>query len=91
MRLEQPFVSAHGGQVLYKDVEYNEIMRGVGQAGHMALRWLKPGRALDEDPTLYLDETHLTEKGNEKIARLLLSAVEEVFEKEEISIHRTRQ
>ena len=61
MRLEQPFVSAHGGQVLYKDVEYNEIMRGVGRQYGITL--VEAGRALDEDPTLYLDETHLTEKG----------------------------
>lgn len=89
VRLEQPFVSAHGGEFLYEDVEYNEIMRGVGRQYGITL--VEAGRALDEDPALYIDQTHLTEKGNEKIARLLLSAVEEIFEKEGISIHRTRQ
>jgi lysophospholipase L1-like esterase len=89
MRLEHPFVSLHGGDVLYQDVEYNEIMRSVGRQYGITL--VEAGDVMDGDPSLYTDDCHPDEKGHEKIARLLLPAIKKIFEKEGIPIQRTRQ
>jgi lysophospholipase L1-like esterase len=89
MRLEHPFVSSHGGDMLYQDIEYNEIMRSVGR--QYGIRLVEIGQALDEDPSLYLDDAHPNEKGHEKIARLLLPVVKEIFQKEGITIQPIRQ
>jgi len=89
MRLEHPFISSHGGDILYQDDEYNEIVRSVGR--QYGIRVVEVGQALDEDPSLYLDDAHPDVKGHEKIAGLLLPVVKEIFRKEGIAIQSIRQ
>lgn len=78
-KMNNPLSSVHGGYPLYRDVEYNEIMRSV--AKEYDVKVVEAGRALDEDPSLYLDNCHPNERGHQKIAGLLHAAVNEILAK----------
>lgn len=85
VRINQPNVSLHGGRVLYRDAEYNEIMRDVAREyGSMVV---EAGRVLNEDPSLYLDNCHLDERGHRIIANLLHAAVQDLMAKRQQITH----
>jgi lysophospholipase L1-like esterase len=77
VRLSNPLVSVHGGYPLFRDVEYNQIMRQVASEFHIKV--VEAGRAMDEDPSLFLDPVHPNEEGHQKIAALLHTAIVEVM------------
>lgn len=79
VRIRQPFSSLHGGYPLYRDTEYNEIMRDV--AREYGAKVVEAGRVLNEDPSLYLDECHPDERGHRIIAKLLYAAVQDLMVK----------
>jgi lysophospholipase L1-like esterase len=71
-----PIRSAHGGKVIYLDIEYNGIMR---QVAHEYDVKLVDGRSvLNQMPHAYLDFCHPDEEGHMQIASLLQNAVVDV-------------
>ncbi len=79
VRLSNPLASVHGGYPLFRDVEYNDIMRQVASEFHIKV--VEAGRALDEDPSLFLDNCHPNEQGHRMIAGLLQAAIVEVMDR----------
>jgi len=79
VRLSNPLASVHGGYPLFRDVEYNDIMRQVASEFHVKV--VEAGRALDENPSLLLDNCHPNEQGHRMIAALLHAAVVEVMDR----------
>ena len=79
VRIEEPSYSLHGGNVLFRDTEYNGIMREVGREYGATV--VEAGRILNEDPSLYLDNCHPDERGHRIIAQLLYTAVQELKQK----------
>lgn len=77
VRLGNPLVSVHGGYPLFRDIEYNDIMRKVAKEFHITV--VEAGRALDDDPSFFLDNCHPNEKGHQKIASLLQAAIAETL------------
>ncbi len=71
----KPKESSHGGFPLYRDAEYNEIMRSV--AKEYAVTLVEAGQALE--PGMYLDHCHPDERGHKVIASLLHAAVKDVM------------
>jgi len=77
VRIRQRESSIHGGYPLYRDVEYNDIMRSV--AREYAVPLVDAGHIVE--PSMYLDHCHPDERGHKVIADLLYSAVKDVMAK----------
>lgn len=77
LRVQNPQLSAMGGNPVYLDVEYNNIMWSV--AKEYGIEVVDAGKALDEDPSMYVDFCHPNKRGYEKIAYLLYPAVNNIF------------
>lgn len=74
--IEDPWISVHGGEVLYFAEEYNEIMRQVSREYNIELA--DPTSILDAESYIDLGG-HLNEKGHEKVAQLLLNRITEII------------
>lgn len=75
----QPQFSAAGGKPIYLDSAYHDIMRNV--AKEYGIKVVEAAKALEDDPSMYVDFCHPDERGHELIARLLYQSVKPLVEK----------
>ncbi|KPK00430.1 MAG: hypothetical protein AMK71_08325 [Nitrospira bacterium SG8_35_4] len=67
------YSSLLGGEPLYLDSEYNQIMRDIANKYNVKL--VDAGKILDENPADYLDSCHPDAMGHRKIAELLVEHI----------------
>jgi lysophospholipase L1-like esterase len=75
----QPQFSAAGGKPIYLDSEYHDLMRSVAKEYGIAV--VEAAKALEDDPSMYVDFCHPDTRGHELIARLLYQSVKPRLEK----------
>jgi lysophospholipase L1-like esterase len=71
-------ISLHGGPALYRDREYNQIMREVAAEYNVGL--IDATSVLDAHPSTYTDSCHFDEQGHRAVANLLSTRLEEILE-----------
>ena len=82
LMLDSPHRSLHGGRPVYRDRVYNEIMTDVAEEFDTGL--VDAGRALDSDPSYYIDQVHFGAAGHLVVARLLEGALSSVWTDDQV-------
>jgi lysophospholipase L1-like esterase len=71
-------VVVDGGTPIYRDREYNQIMREV--ASEYRVELIDAASVLDTHPSMYTDNCHFDEQGHRAVANLLSTRLEEILE-----------
>jgi len=87
LNLEKPFISLHGGDPIYFDMQYNEIMRDVAREYNVEL--VDAGSELARHPSTYIDYCHFDENGHQKIAVLLSESIRKILRNRQYLPRRT--
>lgn len=75
----KPFISEHGGQPIYTDADYHEIMREVAEKNGVAL--VDADALLALTPGDYIDNCHFDRQAQRKVAELLLPPIEQLLQR----------
>jgi len=81
LKIKDPYLSLHGGHVIYSAREYNRIMQEVAEKNDIEV--VDPKSVLGKHS--FLDMGHLNRKGHEQLAQLLFGIVKSMLSQEQES------
>lgn len=77
LAIKKPFLATHGGQLLYLDTDYNEIMRQVAREYGVSL--IDAKRELDKAPRVFFDLAHFGGEGHQIVGELLQAELPQIL------------